>query len=262
MDRRPAHRRPARQDAGRLELDQRPHLQSRPAARLRRLGAARQSRLGLCRRAALLPAQRAAHGRRCAVPTTTFRGKEGNLPITDLDWRDPICEAFIEGARGAGHPAQPRLQRHAAGGRQLRPAHHPERPPRQRRARLPEARHEARRTSPCAPTRMRPRSCSRASAPSASATTRAAGTARRREVRAAQGSDPVRRRGEQPAAAAGLGHRSGAAAGRARHRGEARAGRRRREPARPLRAALRGAGEERRDHQRAVARAASWSARC
>ena len=58
----------------------------------------------------------------------TFRGKEGNLPINDLDWRDPICEAFIEGAHAARHPAQPRLQRRAAGGRQLRAAHRPERP--------------------------------------------------------------------------------------------------------------------------------------
>ena len=34
MDRRAAHPRAARQDARRIELDQRPHLQSRPAARL------------------------------------------------------------------------------------------------------------------------------------------------------------------------------------------------------------------------------------
>ena len=38
------------------------------------------------------------------TPTTTFRGNEGNLPITDLDWRDPICEAFIEGAVQLGIP--------------------------------------------------------------------------------------------------------------------------------------------------------------
>jgi choline dehydrogenase len=24
--------------------------------------------------------------------------RDGNLPITDLEWRDPICDAFIEGA--------------------------------------------------------------------------------------------------------------------------------------------------------------------
>ncbi len=34
----------------------------------------------------------------------TFRGNEGNLPITDLEWRDPICEAFIEGAVNMGIP--------------------------------------------------------------------------------------------------------------------------------------------------------------
>ena len=34
----------------------------------------------------------------------TFRGDEGNLPITDLDWRDPLCEAFIEGAIEQGIP--------------------------------------------------------------------------------------------------------------------------------------------------------------
>jgi choline dehydrogenase len=34
----------------------------------------------------------------------TFRGKDGNLPITDLDWRDPICDAFIEGAVEQGIP--------------------------------------------------------------------------------------------------------------------------------------------------------------
>ncbi len=33
-----------------------------------------------------------------------FRGKEGNLPINDLEWRDPICEAFIEGAQQLGIP--------------------------------------------------------------------------------------------------------------------------------------------------------------
>jgi choline dehydrogenase len=34
----------------------------------------------------------------------TFRGSDGNLPITDLEWRDPLCEAFIEGAVQMGIP--------------------------------------------------------------------------------------------------------------------------------------------------------------
>ncbi|MBS0517758.1 MAG: GMC family oxidoreductase N-terminal domain-containing protein [Proteobacteria bacterium] len=37
----------------------------------------------------------------------TFRGREGNLPITDLEWRDPLCEAFIEGAVEMGIPRNP-----------------------------------------------------------------------------------------------------------------------------------------------------------
>ena len=35
---------------------------------------------------------------------STFRGSDGNLPITDLEWRDPLCEAFIEGAIEQGIP--------------------------------------------------------------------------------------------------------------------------------------------------------------
>jgi choline dehydrogenase len=34
----------------------------------------------------------------------TFRGRDGGLPITDLEWRDPLCEAFIEGAVQMGIP--------------------------------------------------------------------------------------------------------------------------------------------------------------
>ena len=33
-----------------------------------------------------------------------FRGRDGNLPVTDLDWRDALCEAFIEGAVEMGIP--------------------------------------------------------------------------------------------------------------------------------------------------------------
>ncbi|MFI5001362.1 MAG: GMC family oxidoreductase [Reyranellales bacterium] len=34
----------------------------------------------------------------------TFRGRDGSLPITDLAWRDPLCDAFIEGAVQMGIP--------------------------------------------------------------------------------------------------------------------------------------------------------------
>ncbi|MBV8186249.1 MAG: GMC family oxidoreductase N-terminal domain-containing protein [Alphaproteobacteria bacterium] len=33
-----------------------------------------------------------------------FRGRDGQLPVTDFEWRDPLCEAFIEGAVQMGIP--------------------------------------------------------------------------------------------------------------------------------------------------------------
>jgi choline dehydrogenase len=37
----------------------------------------------------------------------TFRGADGSLTVTDLDWRHPLCEAFIEGAVQHGIPRNP-----------------------------------------------------------------------------------------------------------------------------------------------------------
>ena len=42
--------------------------------------------------------------RRMGEADAAFRGNDGNLPITDLEWRDPLCEAFIEGAVEMGIP--------------------------------------------------------------------------------------------------------------------------------------------------------------
>ena len=36
-----------------------------------------------------------------------YRGREGNLPVTDVDWSHPLCEAFIAGAQGLGFPRNP-----------------------------------------------------------------------------------------------------------------------------------------------------------
>jgi len=55
----------------------------------------------------VLPYFRRTEQRIADVPDAmdeTFRGNEGKLPITDLDWRDPLCEAFIEGAVQMGIP--------------------------------------------------------------------------------------------------------------------------------------------------------------
>ena len=36
-----------------------------------------------------------------------YRGQNGEMTITDLDWRDPLCEAYIEGANSLGIPRNP-----------------------------------------------------------------------------------------------------------------------------------------------------------
>ena len=39
------------------------------------------------------------------VGEEVYRGREGNLQINDLDYRDPLCDAFIEGANSIGIPS-------------------------------------------------------------------------------------------------------------------------------------------------------------
>ena len=129
------HPRAARQDARRIELDQRPHLQSRPAARLRQLGAARQPRLGLCRRAALFQAARAPHrrGRRhLSRPRRRAHRHRHRLASSAV-------RGLHRGRDEPRHSAQPRLQRRKPGRRRLRAARDPQGPPRQRGARVPAA---------------------------------------------------------------------------------------------------------------------------
>ena len=118
----PQHLRAARQDAGRLVVDQRPYLQPRPAPGFRYLGAARQPRLGLSGRPALLQAAGAA-------------GRRGRRDLS-RPRRQPhrhhhgLARSALRGLHGRRHeprhPAQPRLQRRDPGGRVLLPAHHRE----------------------------------------------------------------------------------------------------------------------------------------
>jgi choline dehydrogenase len=42
--------------------------------------------------------------RRIGVADETYRGRDGNLPVTDCDWKHPLCEAFIAGAESLGYP--------------------------------------------------------------------------------------------------------------------------------------------------------------
>ena len=55
----------------------------------------------------VLPYFRRSEHRMASDADATFRGSEGSLPITDLEWRDPLCEAFIEGAVEQGIPRNP-----------------------------------------------------------------------------------------------------------------------------------------------------------
>ena len=145
LDRRPQHLRAARQDARRLVLDQRPHLQPRPAPGFRHLGAARQSRLGLSGRAALFQAAGAARRR--------GRGRLSRPRRQPDRHHHGLAGSAVRGVHGGRdqprHSAQPRLQRRDPGGRLLRPAHHPERPARQCGDRVPASGAEAA-ERPCA----------------------------------------------------------------------------------------------------------------
>ncbi len=133
-DERPACVLAARQDARRLELDQRADLHPRPARGLRPLGRARQRRLELRRRAALLQALRAQPARRrCASRRRRPVESVGHrrAPRTD--------RGLHRRRRAARRAAQRRLQRRAAGRRRLLPAQHLERLALQQREGLPRA---------------------------------------------------------------------------------------------------------------------------
>jgi choline dehydrogenase len=45
--------------------------------------------------------------RRLGEADPTYRGRDGNLTVSDLEWRHPLCEAFIEGAVQLGIPRNP-----------------------------------------------------------------------------------------------------------------------------------------------------------
>ena len=45
--------------------------------------------------------------RRLGEGDATYRGRDGNLTVTDVDWRHPLCDAFIEGATSLGIPRNP-----------------------------------------------------------------------------------------------------------------------------------------------------------
>jgi len=45
--------------------------------------------------------------RRIGEGEDAYRGREGNLTVTTMDWKDPLCEAFMAGAMSLGIPPNP-----------------------------------------------------------------------------------------------------------------------------------------------------------
>ncbi len=45
--------------------------------------------------------------RRIGEADPKYRGSEGSLTVTDIDWKHPLCDAFIEGATTLGIPRNP-----------------------------------------------------------------------------------------------------------------------------------------------------------
>ena len=110
----PDHPGAARKAAGRLELDQRPGLGARPAARLRHLGADGLPRLELARRGAALHPHRELRRRRrqptAAAPT-------GPLKVSTVPDQNPLYDALFKAASRGRLQAQPRLQQRGPGRR-------------------------------------------------------------------------------------------------------------------------------------------------
>ena len=50
----------------------------------------------------VLPYFKRLEGRQSSEADTTFRGRDGSLTVSDIDWIHPLCEAFIQGAVEAG----------------------------------------------------------------------------------------------------------------------------------------------------------------
>ncbi len=57
--------------------------------------------------ASVLPYFRRIEHRISDTADERYRGREGNLPVTDIDWSHPLCEAFIAGAASLGYPRNP-----------------------------------------------------------------------------------------------------------------------------------------------------------
>ena len=211
----PNHSRAARKTPGRIELDQRPGLGARPAARLRHLGADGLPRLELARRGAGLHPDREFRRRRRQQRPRHFRPTES----LDRARPEPALRRAVRGVQGGRLQAQPRLQQRGPGRRRQDADLDLQGPAHERRPLLHRAGDEALAQPPGRHQRHDPARPARGQA------------LRRRRVRegrqgraGARARDhPVGGRRGQSADPGTLRHRPARAAEEARHRGEARA---------------------------------------
>ena len=134
----------ARQAFGRLELDQRPGLGARPAARLRHLGADGLPRLELARRRPGLHPDRELRRRR-RQQRPRHRGAAQGL---DRARPEPALRRAVRRLQGGRLQAQPRLQQRGPGRRRQDPDLDLQGPPHERRPLLHRAGDEALAQSP------------------------------------------------------------------------------------------------------------------
>ena len=124
--------------------------------------------------------------RRLGDGDPTYRGRDGALDGLRSRLAPPAVRGVHRRRREPRHPAQPRLQRRRAGGRRLRPAHHPQRPQGKRRHRLPAPGAQAAERDGAHPRAHHGAAAARASAASASPMLSAAAAGLPARVRAAR----------------------------------------------------------------------------
>ncbi len=158
---------------------------------------------------------------RIGVGDDAVRGRDGGIPVTDMDWINPVSEAFIQGCVAAGIPRNPDYNSGDQAGVGYFQRAIQQGTPGQRRPRLPEAGAEPRQPG-------RPHRGARLRHPAGRQAGRRRPLSARAQRRAARGAgppggDPVFRHGQHGAAVADLRHRAGRPAGRTRRARAARA---------------------------------------
>ena len=128
----PARLSATRPRLGRFERDQCDDLHARPSARLRRMGAVRLSTAG--RGTDVLQYFRRSEGNERGADA--WHGADGPLTVSDLRYRNPFSERFVQAAQEAGHRLNTDFNGAGSGRDWLLSGHAARRTPLQRGARV------------------------------------------------------------------------------------------------------------------------------